>query len=292
MKTLITGASGQLGWELQRTCPDGWQIIALSRTELDITDSTAVAKVFQKHLPDLVINAAAYTAVDKAESEKDKAYKVNTGGAAHIASAAEEFRARLIHLSTDFVFNGTKSQPYLPGDRPNPISVYGASKLQGEEAVLAETRNKAIILRTGWVYSSHGNNFVKTMLKHMTEREEIRVVADQVGTPTWARELAKAIYQFAELPETHGIYHWTDAGVASWYDFAAAIQEEAFQVGILHGIIPIIPIRTESYPTAVKRPPYSVLDKTATWETLGYTASHWRKSLRLMLEELKVRSDE
>ena len=287
MKTLITGANGQLGWELQRTRPDGWQIIALNRTGLDITDSGAVAAVFQKHGPDLVINTAAYTAVDKAESEKDKAYEVNVRGAANIAKAAEHSGARLIHISTDFVFDGSKSRPYLPGDRPDPLSVYGSSKLQGEQAVLTETMGKALILRTGWVYSSHGSNFVKTMLKLMAERDGISIVADQVGTPTWARDLAKTIYRFANIRDMHGIYHWTDAGVASWYDFAVAIQEEAHRMKILQSLIPIIPIRTEDYPTAAKRPPYSVLDKTATWQTLGRTASHWRVSLRLMLEEIK-----
>jgi dTDP-4-dehydrorhamnose reductase len=290
MKTLITGADGQLGWELQRTGPDGWQIIALPRTELDITDSKAVASVFARLRPDLVINAAAYTGVDTAESEKDKAHGVNASGAAHIARAAEESGASLIHLSTDFVFDGTKSQPYLPGEKPNPVSVYGMSKLLGEQAVMAATGNKALILRTGWVYSSHGSNFVKTMLQLMREKEEISVVADQVGTPTWARGIAEVIYRFADKPGIHGIYHWTDAGVAGWYDFAVAIQEEAYRLGILPSLIPIIPIRTEEYPTAAKRPPYSVLDKTATWKILGCPASHWRKSLRLMLKEFKSKT--
>ena len=143
--------------------------------------------------------------------------------------------------------------------------------MHGEQAVLTESINKALILRTGWLYSSQGSNFVKTMLKRMADKDEISVVADQVGTPTWARGLAKAIYRFASIPETQGIYHWTDAGVASWYDFAVAIQEEAHQLGIIQSSIPIIPIRTEDYPTAAKRPPYSVLDKTATWQILGYT---------------------
>jgi len=287
MKLLITGANGQLGWELQRTRPADWQIIPLNRAELDIADSAAVAAVFRKHRPDLVINAAAYTAVDKAESEKDLAFKVNADGAANIAKAAEGVQARLIHISTDFVFDGTKPQPYLPGDRTNPVSTYGASKLQGEQSVLAETRNKALILRTGWVYSAHGSNFVKTMLKLMAEKDTISVVVDQVGTPTWAQDLAKALYRLADIPNLQGVYHWSDAGVASWYDFAVAIQEEAQQLGILQKCIPVKPIRTRDYPTAAKRPVYSILDKTATWETLGYTASHWRRALRKMLEEIR-----
>ena len=287
MKTLITGADGQLGWELQRTRPDAFDLIAFSHTELDITDRAAVSSALQKFQPDLVINAAAYTAVDKAESEKDKAYAVNAHGAANIAKAAETSQARLIHISTDFVFDGTKSRPYLPEDIPNPLSVYGVSKLQGEEAVLAETRNRALIIRTGWLYSAYGSNFVKTMLNLLAQKEKVSIVADQVGTPTWARGLAEAIYQFAALPVTHGIYHLTDAGIAGWYDFAAAIQEEALRLEMLPSLIPLIPVRTEDYPTAAKRPPYSVLDKTATWKALGYHGTHWRTSLRLMLEEVK-----
>lgn len=287
MKVLITGANGQLGWELQRTRPENWQIIALSHSELDIVDRNAVAVIFQQHEPDLVINAAAYTAVDKAESEKEKAFAVNAEGAANIARASLSSSARLIHVSTDFIFDGTKSRPYLPEDKPNPVSVYGESKLQGENAILAETENNALVFRTGWIYSSHGSNFVKTMLGLMRERDRLGVVADQVGTPTWCKDLAKAIYDLAKKTAVHGIYHWADAGVASWYDFAVAIQEEARHLGILQNEISIKPIRTEDYPTPAKRPAYSVLDKTATWEALGYTASHWRNSLRLMLKELK-----
>ncbi|MBW2484904.1 MAG: dTDP-4-dehydrorhamnose reductase [Deltaproteobacteria bacterium] len=287
MKALITGANGQLGWELQRARPEGWQLIALGRAELDITDSGAVTAAVQQHRPALVINAAAYTAVDKAEKEKEKAFAVNTDGAANIAGAAADYQARFIHISTDFVFDGSKSQPYLPHDSPNPLSVYGASKLQGEKKVLAETMNTALVLRTGWLYSCHGSNFVKTMLKLMAERDEIGVVADQVGTPTWTRDLARAIYYLADMANVPGIYHWTDAGVASWYDFAVAIQEEALQLGMLEKAIPIKPIRTSDYHTPARRPAYSVLDKTATWQILGYAAEHWRTSLRKMLGELK-----
>jgi dTDP-4-dehydrorhamnose reductase len=287
MKTLITGASGQLGRELLRIKPDKWRFIAFSHSELDISDSAAVAAVFQKHKPNLVINAAAYTSVDQAESEREKAFAVNAVGAENIARATEYFRARLIHISTDFIFDGTKSQPYLPDDRPNPIGVYGASKLQGEKAVLETTGNQALILRTGWVYSSHGSNFVITMLRLMTERDEIGIVADQVGTPTWARDLARTIYRFADFPSAQGVFHWSDAGVAGWYDFAVAIQEEAREIGFPLKNTTIKPIRTADYPTPAKRPAYSVLDKTATWETLGYTSLHWRDSLRSMLAELK-----
>ena len=287
MKVIITGAGGQVGWELQRTGSADVEIIAFHRANLDITDLSAVTSVIQQHQPDLVINAAAYTAVDKAEEEVDAAYRVNGDGAANIARAVEDCSARLIHLSTDFVFDGTGSEPYLPGDEPKPTGVYGASKLQGERAVMAETKGRTVILRTAWVYSVHGNNFVKTMLRLMAERDELSVVADQVGTPTWAKELAKAIWLIADKTDMQGIYHWTDEGETSWYDFAVAIQEEAHELGILQKMIPVKPINTEEYPTPAKRPAYSVLDKTSTCKALGYTPPHWRESLKKMLIEYK-----
>jgi dTDP-4-dehydrorhamnose reductase len=287
MKVLIAGAGGQVGWELQQAAPTGIEIIALQHADLDIADSSAVMSLVQQYQPDLVINAAAYTAVDKAEEETDKAYKVNTDGAANIARAVEDCSARLIHISTDFVFDGTGTKPYLPGDEPKPSGVYGASKLQGERAVMAETSGRAVILRTAWVYSVHGSNFVKTMLRLMAEREELGVVDDQVGTPTWAKELAKTIWLIAGKTDMQGTYHWTDDGKASWYDFALAIQEEAYGLGLLQKTIPIKPIKTEEYPTPARRPAYSVLDKASTLEALDCKAPHWRESLIKMLTELK-----
>jgi dTDP-4-dehydrorhamnose reductase len=287
MKVLITGAGGQVGWELQQTVSTDIEITALHRVELDIADQAAVMSVIKELQPDLVINAAAYTAVDKAEEEVDRAYKVNVDGAANIARAVEDCSARLIHISTDFVFDGTGTKPYLPGDEPKPSGVYGASKLQGERAVMAETSGRAVILRTAWVYSVHGSNFVKTMLRLMAEREELGVVDDQVGTPTWAKELAKTIWLIAGKTDMQGTYHWTDDGKASWYDFALAIQEEAYGLGLLQKTIPIKPIKTEEYPTPARRPAYSVLDKTSTLEALDCKAPHWRESLIKMLIELK-----
>ena len=287
MKVLITGAGGQVGWELQQTVSTDIEITALHRVELDIADQAAVMSVIKELQPDLVINAAAYTAVDKAEEEVDRAYKVNVDGAANIARAVEDCSARLIHISTDFVFDGTGTKPYLPGDEPKPSGVYGASKLQGERAVMAETSGRAVILRTAWVYSVHGSNFVKTMLRLMAKREELGVVDDQVGTPTWAKELAKTIWLIAGKTDMQGTYHWTDDGKASWYDFALAIQEEAYGLGLLQKTIPIKPIKTEEYPTPARRPAYSVLDKTSTLEALDCKAPHWRESLIKMLTELK-----
>ena len=287
MKVLITGAGGQVGWELQQTVSTDIEITALHRVELDIADQAAAMSVIKELQPDLVINAAAYTAVDKAEEEVDRAYKVNVDGAANIARAVEDCSARLIHISTDFVFDGTGTKPYLPGDEPKPSGVYGASKLQGERAVMAETSGRAVILRTAWVYSVHGSNFVKTMLRLMAKREELGVVDDQVGTPTWAKEFAKTIWLIAGKTDMQGTYHWTDDGKASWYDFALAIQEEAYGLGLLQKTIPIKPIKTEEYPTPARRPAYSVLDKTSTLEALDCKAPHWRESLIKMLIELK-----
>ena len=292
-KVVITGADGQVGWELQQTVPADVEITALGRSDLDITNRSAVTSVIAELHPDLIINAAAYTAVDKAEKEAVKAYQVNTDGAANIARAVEECSARLIHLSTDFVFDGNQSKPYLPDDTPNPAGIYGASKLQGERAVMASTPNRAVILRTSWVYSVHGNNFVKTMLHLMAERDELKIVADQVGSPTWAKKLAKAVWLIAAKTDMHGIYHWTDDGTASWYDFAMAVQEEAHALGLLQKMIPVKPIKTEEYPTPAKRPKYSVLDKTSTCTALGHTPPHWRESLKKMLIEYKeVRTED
>ncbi len=283
---LITGADGQLGWELQRTVPAGITIVATDAGDLDITDGKSIDARIKRIKPQVIINVAAYTAVDKAEQEQGAAYAVNADGAANLARAAQANSARLIHISTDFVFDGTKSMPYCPEDVPNPLSVYGASKLKGEQQVREITQGNALVIRTAWVYSSHGVNFVKTMLRLMREREQLGVVADQVGTPTWANGLAMTIWRFVEKVETKGLFHWTDAGVASWYDFAVAIQEEAIELGLLEKAIPVRPISTKQYPTPAMRPAYSVLDKTSTWATLEVTPRHWREMLRLMLKEI------
>jgi dTDP-4-dehydrorhamnose reductase len=189
-------------------------------------------------------------------------------------------------VSTDFVFDGTQSHPYLPTDRTNPLGVYGASKLAGEQLALAAYPEGLAIVRTAWLYSAFGNNFVTTMLRLMGERERLGVVADQVGTPTWTCGLAGALWQMCRV-QPKGIHHWTDAGVASWYDFAVAIQEEGLACGLLAREIPIQPINTVDYPTSARRPAYSVLDKTETWAALGMTPPHWRVALRRMLLEYK-----
>lgn len=282
MKVLITGAQGQLGTELRASAPAHVQIIATDVSALDITDRERVKTFVADSKPDLIINAAAYTAVDKAEAEPDLAFKINRDGAAHLAEAAHAHGARLIHISTDYVFDGTQSTPYKPADKPNPINVYGASKLAGEQAVLQGTEGGALIVRTAWVYSTTGTNFVKTMLRLLRERDEVRVVCDQIGTPTHAAGLARALWQFVGLPGVRGIYHWTDAGTASWYDFASAIRCSA-QI-----LLPAIrwgrvaSIATVDYPTAARRPPYGVLDKRSTWRRIG-RPQRWQCELEAML---------
>ena len=204
--------------------PEGSEIIAYDVDELDITRGDAVRDCLLSRRPDLVINAAAYTAVDKAESDKDNAFAVNADGPKNIAAACKLAGARMIHISTDFVFDGKSSRPYLPGDPAAPISVYGASKLEGERQALGHNEGRTAVVRTSWLYSRHGGNFVKTMLRLMKDKPQVGVVSDQIGTPTWARTLAEAVWRFAKKPELFGIYHLSDAGVASWYDFAVAIQ--------------------------------------------------------------------
>jgi dTDP-4-dehydrorhamnose reductase len=287
MKTLVLGSNGQLGQALAATTPGGVTISGLDLPELDITSADALLSVCRKTKPDVIINAAAYTAVDKAESEPELAATVNVDGPRNIAAAAHDIGARLIHISTDFVFDGKASRPYTPDARTNPLSVYGRTKRDGEKAVLEAMPEDAAVVRTAWLYSKTGGNFVKSMLRLMAERDELGVVADQRGTPTWANSLAEAVWALAARAELHGIYHWTDAGECTWHEFAVAIQEEAFSLGLLDRLIPIQPITTDDYPTAATRPPYSVLDCSASVADLDLQPTPWRVNLRRMLKGMK-----
>ena len=282
MRVLLVGGSGQLGRELQRCKPVGTELLALSSQEFDLRESGVVTARVTEFRPQVVINAAAYTAVDRAESEQEAAFAVNGQGAENLVKAAHIVGAYCIQVSTDFVFDGMQSRPYLPTDRTKPLGAYGASKLAGEQLALAAYPEGVAIVRTAWLYSALGNNFVTTMLRLMAERDSLGVVTDQVGTPTWAYGLAEALWRMCRV-QPKGIWHWTDAGVASWYDFAVAIQEEGLCCGLLAREIPIRPINTVDYPTPAKRPAYSVLDKTDTWVALGMTPPHWRVALRRML---------
>jgi dTDP-4-dehydrorhamnose reductase len=283
---LVTGARGQVGLTLQETVPPGWRCIACDSTELDVTKAEAVRAVIGRHRPAVVIHAAGYTRVDAAEANPAEAEAVNAAGAEHVALAARAVGARVVQVSTDFVFDGAQGRPYTPSDRPNPLGVYGRTKLAGEVAIARILGSRAVVVRTAWVYSRHGTNFVRTMLRLMRERAPIGVVADQIGTPTWARSLAEALWATAQRPDLDGILHWTDAGAASWYDFAVAVQEEGRAAGLLEADVPVRPLRTEEYPAAARRPLYSVLDKTETWASLGRVPPHWRANLRLMLQDL------
>lgn len=285
MKVLVTGANGQLGYELQRTCPADIQLIATDFDTLDVTQFEQIDAFFEEHKPDVVINAAAYTAVDKAESEPVLADLINHQAVRMIAKVATRLGVRMIQISTDFVFDGTKSTPYTPYDHPAPSSVYGRTKYAGEY-MLRTHQPYGLIIRTSWLYSSHGYNFVKTMLDLMASRESLNIVADQVGTPTWGKTLATTIWSTVQAPIS-GTLHCSDNGVASWYDFAVAIQEEALSLGLLENKIPLHPIPSSAYPTPAARPHYSVMEKSDTEKHLGYSLPHWRESLRAMLTELK-----
>lgn len=285
MKVLLTGG-GQLAWELVHTVPASLELVEMPRSLLEITDRDACLQRLEEYRPHWVLNTAAYTAVDRAEQERDKAFAVNEQGAANLAQACKAFGARLIHVSTDFVFDGQSNTPYLPDAPVGPISVYGRSKLAGEHAV-TQVLAESVIVRTSWLYSSAGNNFVKTMLRLMAEKPELNVVADQTGSPTWARGLADVLWRGVTHNVPGGVYHWSDEGAISWYDFAVTIQEVALELGLLASVIPVNPIPTSAYPTPAGRPAYSVLDTQSTQKTFGVRAQYWREQLVAMLSELK-----
>lgn len=281
-RVLVTGASGQLGTELRALLPAGRALFAdlaegPDTVALDIADARAVRALFRDTRIAAVVNAAAYTAVDKAESEPALAERVNAEGPAILAAACAEAGARLVHVSTDFVFGGNavEGRPLAPEDPVAPLSVYGRSKAEGEQRVLA-TCPRAVVLRTAWLYSAHGSNFVKTMLRLGREREELGVVDDQHGTPTWARDLARAVLPFLDEPLSgadYGIYHYTNAGRTTWAGFARAIMEGAGLSCSVKGI------PTEAYPTPARRPAWSVLDTTRWTERFGPEPPAWEASL-------------
>jgi dTDP-4-dehydrorhamnose reductase len=286
MKVVITGANGQVGRALLKSVPADVTALPLTRTDLDIGDGQAVMGMTRLHRPDLIINTAAYTAVDKAESEPEAAERANAIGPYNLALAADRAGARLIHLSTDFVFDGMASRPYSPDAPTNPQSTYGRTKRAGEEAVTQALATCSVVLRTAWVYAAEGNNFVRTMLRLMGAKGVVRVIADQVGTPTAADSLAEVIWALAARPDVNGIHHWTDAGVASWYDFAVAIAEESAALGLLPVTVRVQAIASEEYPTPAQRPSYSVLDKRSLQSVLGVSAPHWRANLRKVLQQI------
>jgi len=298
MKVLITGAVGQLGRALRSSVPDAIagetvQLITTAREggngvrALDLTDAAACRDLVQELRPDWVINAAAYTAVDRAEGEPELARAVNAGAPAAFAEALQGSGGRLLQLSTDFVFNGQQCTPYQPSQPVDPLGVYGASKADGERAVLERLggEGRAVVLRTSWVYGPVAKNFLLTMLRLLGEREQLGVVADQVGCPTATAGLAQACWAVLEHAVA-GVHHWSDAGAASWYDFALAIRELALAQGLLQRAAAVRPLTTADYPTPARRPSYSLLDCTASRAQLQMEPRHWREALTAVLREL------
>jgi dTDP-4-dehydrorhamnose reductase len=283
MKVLVTGSNGQLGSEIRELSASypQYEFLFTDFPELDITDSKLVLAYFQQFKPDFVINCAAYTAVDKAETDETTAMSINCLGVENLAKACKEINARFIHVSTDYVFDGSQSIPYSETDPVNPIGKYGFTKLKGEEAVL-QVAPDAWIVRTSWLYSSYGANFVKTMLRLGNERSELKIVFDQVGSPTYAADLAKFILISLDKPLTKGVevFHFSNEGVASWYDFARKIMQ------IANLSCKVLPIKSSEYPSLVKRPNYSVLDKSKIKKALDIEIPHWEDSLTICMNKL------
>jgi dTDP-4-dehydrorhamnose reductase len=285
VRVLVLGGGGQIASAVVAAAPSHHLVVAKTRAELDIGDAAAVAQAITETGAEWVVNAAAYTAVDSAEDQPAQAIAVNDTAVGVLAAEATKAGCRLLHLSTDFVFDGKSNRAYLPADQTNPLSVYGSSKLGGERQVLKGAAG-GIVLRTAWVYAAAGRNFVLTMLRLMREKERVSVVCDQIGTPTWAAGIATAVWGLIEAGAPGGVYHWTDLGVASWYDFAVAIQDEAQARGLLPRAVPINPIASAAYPTRARRPAFSVLDTESTRVLIKIPGRHWRHNLRAMLDEL------
>ncbi|SKB70350.1 dTDP-4-dehydrorhamnose reductase [Parapedobacter luteus] len=286
MKLLVTGTGGQLGSELKDLSASysGYDFIFVGRKEFPLEDIGGIAGRLDALKPDTIINAAAYTAVDLAETAADSADRINHLGVGQIADWCRGNRAKLVHLSTDYVFDGNNDQPIVEESAKNPINTYGQTKHLGEEAIIASGAD-AIIIRTAWVYSSYGKNFVKTMLRLMSERDEIAVVNDQIGSPTYAHDLAKAILDIVHSDKwANGVYNYSNEGRISWYDFAVAIRDIRGLACKVNGI------PTEAYPTPAKRPQYSLLDKRKIKATFGVAVPDWRASLTACLGKLKPTS--
>lgn len=289
MRVVVLGGQGQLGHALQATVPSGWDVAAFDIDDFDVADPIAVDRAMDECHPDLVVNAAAYTAVDRAESEQEQARLVNVVGARNAASAAQRKGAALIYVSTDFVFDGHSDVPYQPHDATEPLSVYGRTKRDGEIESLRSNDGATAVLRTAWLYGDVGQNFLLTMLRVMRDRSALSVVDDQVGTPTWTHSLARAIWAFGAQPGAAGTFHWTDGGQTSWFGFAWAIMEEALQIGLLENELELSAIPATEYPTPARRPAFSVLDTGKTTETVGLEPVPWRDNLRETLMMIKAR---
>lgn len=302
MNILVIGQVGQVGWELQRTLPNLGTVIAVERPGIELTDADSIRKVLRQHTPELIINAAAFTAVDKAEDQPELAMKINGVAPSIMAEEAKRMGAAFVTYSTDYVFDGSKQSPYTELDVPNPLGEYGRSKLAGDTAVIA-VDGSSLILRTSWVYGSRGSNFLLTMLRLSHERKELRIVADQIGAPTWSRAIAEATAQIVaqlivpergshtrstvaeRLADRRGLYNLTAGGAVSWFGFTQAIlsfhrPDEAITHCSLH------PIPASEYPTRAERPKNSLLDNTKLLQNFGIGLPAWDECLRLVMEEL------
>lgn len=297
-RILLLGKDGQLGHELYNDLSGLGELMAAGRDTVDLAAPEQIRHAIRNFKPHVIVNSAAYTAVDKAESEPDRANAINGIAPTVMAEEAQRLKATLIHVSTDYVFDGAKNTPYLETDHPNPMGVYGQTKLKGEQGVQASC-DRHFILRTAWVYGVGGKgNFVKTMLRIGAERQELRVVVDQVGTPTWTGDLSQAIAQLTRkvlrdpiaVDSLSGVYHYTNSGAISWYDFAEAIFDEAAAIGFPRAVERIVPITTAEYPTAAARPAYSVLSTRKIQSVLGDLPPYWRKGLRQMLKSLYAKT--
>jgi len=285
---LITGSNGQLGSELKELSNEyNYNFLFTDRENLDITNKSAIDSFIAKNSINVIINCAAFTAVDKAQESVSEAYNLNHLAVEYLAQIAKKNGIKLIHISTDYLFNGKTYKPYKEIDRVDPINIYGDSKLKGEQAILKINPKESIIIRTSWLYSSYGNNFVKTMLKLANKMDELGIIFDQTGTPTYAKDLAKTILSIIEQIENRNveIYHYSNEGVASWYDFAKAI----FEIENIN--IKVNPIETKEYPTPAKRPYYTVLNKAKIKESFNITIPHWRDSLRECLNKIESKKD-
>lgn len=283
MRFFVAGARGMLAADLIPILENMGEVSCGSRPDFDISDPEKVNKSLKACMPDIVINCAAYTAVDKAETDEEMAFAVNARGPEVLAKASKEIGAKLIHISTDFVFDGKGNMPYVESDQTNPICVYGASKLAGETSIIKNTDNY-LIVRTSWLYGKNGGNFVKTILRLASEREELGIVYDQTGTPTYTKDLAEGIVNLIKN-KASGIYNFSNEGVCSWYDFAREIVDIEEGMGKKHKLKRLNPILTKDYPTPAKRPAYSVLNKSRYKETTSQDIPHWKDGLKRYLLE-------
>jgi len=277
-RALIFGSLGQVGSALQETAPPSASIVAHDLDQTDIRDRAAVDRAIADSKPDIVINCAAFTNVDGAESRASEAMEANGAAPGVIAESATAAHVRFIHISTDYVFDGCAHTPYATDAAVAPLNVYGATKLEGEQRVLSAAPD-SVVVRTAWVHSGGGVNFVRTAVRLLSAGKPMRVVDDQIGTPTRARHLAQALWRIAERPALRGLLHFTDAGVASWFDVAMTVMETLDEGGRLGAGAAVTPIRSDEFPTVARRPTYSVLDKHDSWAAIGYVPPHWRKGI-------------